>query len=121
MPSCFAKGALALVAFICSVGTVTAQTTGNQAGFLSSGQTARLDCNGGKAEIMGSNNKLTITGRCSALDLAGSGNTITIEFAAGATVQFVGSGNTITWTSVDGKAPKITYIGSNNMVKPPPT
>ena len=56
MPSCFAKGALALVALICSVGTVTAQTTGNQAGFLSSGQTATLDCNGGKAEIMRSNN-----------------------------------------------------------------
>jgi Protein of unknown function (DUF3060) len=52
--------------------------------------------------------------------LAGSGNAITIEFAARATIDFAGSGNTITWTSVDGKAPKITYIGSNNTMKPPP-
>ena len=121
MPSFFARGALVLAASIYSVGTATAQTAGNQAGFVSSGQTATLDCNGGKAEIIGSNNKLTITGRCSALELAGSGNAITIEFAAGATIDFVGSGNTITWTSVDGKAPKITYIGSNNTMKPPPT
>jgi hypothetical protein len=121
MPSFFARGALAFAASIYSVGAATAQTAGNQAGFVNSGQTATLDCFGGKAEIMGSSNKLTITGRCSALELAGSGNTITIEFAAGATVSFVGSSNAITWTSADGKAPKVTYIGSNNTMKPPPT
>ena len=120
MPPFFARSALVLAASY-SIGTATAQTTGNQAGFVSSGQTATLECNGGKAEIIGSNNKLNITGRCSALELAGSGNAITIEFATGATIDFVGSGNTITWTSVDGKAPKVTYIGSNNTMKPPPT
>jgi hypothetical protein len=53
--------ALVLAALSCSTITVgaNAQGSGNQAGLISSGQTATLDCAGGKGEIMGSNNTLT--------------------------------------------------------------
>jgi hypothetical protein len=78
-----------------------------------------LDCAGGKAEIMGSNDVLTIKGNCSGLDLAGSGNKITIEFGRAAAINFVGSGNAIAWTSADGKPPKVTYVGSENTLTPP--
>jgi hypothetical protein len=95
-----------------------AQMSSNQAGFISSGQTATLDCAQGKAEIMGSNNVLTITGKCSGLELAGSGNKINIQFGPAAKVDFIGSDNVINWTSTDGKPPKITYVGSGNTLTP---
>ena len=62
---------------------------------------------------------LTITGRCTGLDLAGSNNKITIEFGPGGVISFVGSNNTIAWTSTDGKPPKVTYVGAGNTLTPP--
>jgi hypothetical protein len=109
---------LALVGYGTMVVAANAQMSSNQAGFLNSGQTATLDCNQGKAEIMGSNNVLTITGKCSALELAGSGNKITIQLGTSSKIDFVGSGNSIAWTSADGKPPKISYVGSGNTLTP---
>jgi hypothetical protein len=79
--------------------------------FVNSGQTATLDCLGGKAEIVDGDNVLAVKGKCSDLDLAGSGNTITIEFGPAAKVSILGSNNTIVWTSVDGKPPAINMSG----------
>jgi hypothetical protein len=113
-------------AFVCNstqrqrrcVAIDAAQASRNEAGFISSGQTATLDCVGGKAEIVGNNNALTITGRCSNLDLAGSENKITIEFGPAAKVSIVGSNNAIIWTSVDGKPPTISSVGAANALTP---
>jgi hypothetical protein len=110
---------LALVITILCWNAAEAQTAGNQAGFLFSGQTATLDCAGGKAEVIGSNNVLTIKGGCTGLDLSGSTNKITIEFGPGAAISFVGSGNAIVWSSNDGKPPKVSYVGANNTITPP--
>lgn len=99
--------------------TAEAQTSTNTAGFMNSGQTATIDCPGGQGEIMGSNNNLTITGNCTTLALSGPGNTISIHFAPGGQISFLGSHNTISWTSVDGKSPKVTYMGSGNKSTPP--
>lgn len=96
-----------------------AQTSTDTAGFLSSGETAALDCAGGQASIMGSNNDLTIKGNCTILSLFGSGNKISIQFAPGAQISFVGSGNSISWTSADNKPPKVSYVGSGNTLTPP--
>jgi hypothetical protein len=110
---------LAMICCCTASGASIAQPSTNRAGFVSSGQTATLNCAGGAAEIMGSNNVLTITGKCSKLDLAGSNNKITIEFASGATISFVGSSNAITWSSADAKPPKVSYVGSDNTLTPP--
>jgi hypothetical protein len=100
-------------------GAAAAQVSGNQAGFVASGQTGTLDCAGGKAEIMGSNNTLTISGNCAGLDMYGSGNKLTVQFKPGAQISFVGSGNAISWTSADGKPPRVSYVGSGNTLTPP--
>jgi hypothetical protein len=55
---------------------------------------ATLDCVGGNAEIKGSANVLTITGKCSNLKLEGSGNKVTIDFGPAAKVDILGSGLT---------------------------
>ncbi|WP_297300056.1 DUF3060 domain-containing protein [uncultured Methylovirgula sp.] len=102
-----------------AAGQVTAQASGSEAAFISSGQTATLDCAGGKAAIIGNGNKLTITGYCTDLALVGSNNTIKIEFAAAAKISFAGSNNAITWTSEDGKPPSISYVGTANIMIPP--
>jgi hypothetical protein len=96
-----------------------AQSAGSQAAFISSGQTATLDCGGGKAAIMGSDNTLTINGHCTDLELAGSNNKIKIEFGPAAKISFVGSSNSIMWTSDDGKAPSVSYVGAGNTMVPP--
>ena len=113
-------GATSMVAAIAyGAGATLAQETGNRATFANSGQTATLECAGGKARVLGSNNVLTVAGGCSALEVAGSGNRIAIQFAAGASAHFLGSGNTISWTSADGKPPKVSSLGFGNRVEPP--
>ena len=110
--------AYAMLCYGALVSAVAAQP-GNQVGFLNSGQTATLDCHGGAAQIMGSANVLTISGKCSALNVAGSGNRISIEFAPGSAISLAGSQNAISWTSTDGKPPKISVVGSGNTLTPP--
>ena len=109
----------ALIGGVIMPAMAEAQTSGNQAGFVSSGQTATVDCIGGQAAIVGSNNDLTIKGNCTSLSLFGSSNKISIQFAPGAQISFVGSDVTISWTSADGKAPKVSYVGSGNTLTPP--
>jgi hypothetical protein len=101
-----------------ATGQTVAQVSGNQTGFINSGQTATLDCSGGKAAVVGSYNTLTITGKCSNLDLAGSVNKISIDFGPAAKVNVWGSGNAIIWTSADGKPPTINSVGSWNTLTP---
>jgi hypothetical protein len=113
--------AFTLAALCCAVAPRTAntQTAGNEAVFLQSGQTASLDCAGGKAGVTGSNNVLTFTGKCTDLELAGSGNKISIQFGPGARIEFVGSDNAVTWTSTDGKPPRMESIATGNTLTPP--
>ena len=86
--------------------------------FAGSNQTTSLDCAGGGAQIIGSNNKLTLTGGCTMLGAVGSNNTIAVALAANARIQFVGSNNALTWTSPDSKEPMVQDLGSNNTLIP---
>jgi Protein of unknown function (DUF3060) len=112
--------ALVCCAVLCVVplGTVDAQS-GNQSSFAGSNQTGSLDCNKGPAQVMGSYNVLRISGACSGLQVAGSGNKITVELGPGGTLNVSGSNNAITWSSTDGKPPTLTSAGSGNAVMPP--
>ena len=65
----------------------------------------------------GSNNKVTLTGACRRLTILGSRNTVTITFGAGGSVWLVGATNEVTWTTPDGKQPKVHQIGSSNTLK----
>lgn len=103
---------------VAAAGTVDAQS-GNQSSFTGSNQTGSLDCNKGPAQVMGSYNVLRISGACSSLQVAGSGNKITVELGPGGTLNVSGSNNAITWTSTDGKPPTLTSKGSGNAVMPP--
>jgi hypothetical protein len=84
---------------------------------VGSDQTTALDCGGGVARVADSNNKVTLTGACRRLTILGSRNAVTVILGAGSSVWLVGPGNEVTWTTPDGKEPKIHQIGSNNTLK----
>jgi Protein of unknown function (DUF3060) len=99
-------------------GTLSPVPAANAAAFQKSAETATLDCAGGKAEVKGSSNELTITGKCSSLDIIGSANEVKIEFGPDAQINVSGSANDVEWTSTDGRAPKVNDQGSANSVTP---
>jgi hypothetical protein len=82
-------------------------------GIHGSNQTATLDCGGG-AEIAGSNNKLTLRGGCTKLEMFGSGNTVSIAFGQSANIQLVGSASAITWIMPNGNERVVQDLGSGN-------
>lgn len=91
-----------------------AQASGNEAGFIISNQTAALACVGGNNEITGSNNDLTITGKCSDLYLRGSNNRITATLdCVGGKAAILGSNDELTIT---GKCSDLDLRGSNNKI-----
>lgn len=84
------------------------------ASLVGSDQTRTLDCAGGPARIAGADNKVTLSGGCTHLTVLGSRNTITADFAAGASIWFAGSRNEVAWTTADGKEPHARHHGSGN-------
>lgn len=96
---------------------VGARAAENGADIASSGLTTAVDCAGGPARVAGSGNTLSITGDCSRLEVLGSNDRITISLGRGATVQVVGSNNDIAWTMRDGAAPKFQSVGSGNTIR----
>jgi hypothetical protein len=83
-----------------------------------SDQTKTLDCGGGWARISGANNNVTLTGNCAGLTIAGSRNSVTAAFQAGAQVRFLGSRNAVIWTTPDAKKPRILRLGVGNTMTP---
>ncbi len=80
--------------------------------------TRTLDCAGGPARIVGSENKVTLTGGCTSLSIHGSMNSVTAAFSAGAIISFDGSRNEVTWTTGDGKKPTVLVPDFANKLKP---
>ncbi|MCP3104977.1 DUF3060 domain-containing protein [Myxococcus sp. K15C18031901] len=84
---------------------------------VDSDRTVTHDCgDGGKAEIVGSGNKVTLTGACEHVEVTGSDNKVTVDIAR--RIEATGSGNSITWKRgpEKGKKPRISNTGSNNRI-----
>ncbi|MGB3523082.1 MAG: DUF3060 domain-containing protein [Mycobacterium sp.] len=77
------------------------------------GSTSPVDCADGKSlNVLGSNNKLTVRGRCEAVSVTGSDNRITIE-RVDKTLQITGLNNTVSYRGGD---PKIDNRGPGNTI-----
>jgi hypothetical protein len=68
-------------------------------------------CDNGPLYITGASHTITITGRCSILDVAGTGHRITVDSAD--TINVSGLSNSITY---DSGAPAVNDFGSQNVV-----
>ena len=82
--------------------------------FAGSNGTFAGDCHGQDASLAGSENTVTIRGACRAFQIAGNGNRVLIDIAAGGTLKVYGSNNQVSWTSTG--EPEVTTVGSNNTV-----
>lgn len=84
---------------------------------VDSDRTVVHDCaDGGKVEIVGSDNKVTLTGTCELVEVTGSDNKVTAHIAR--RIETTGSGNSVTWKqgAEKGKKPRISNTGSNNRI-----
>ena len=77
------------------------------------GSTAEIGCGNGKSlSVNGSNNTLTVSGRCASVRVGGSDNTITLAQVDGE-LSVVGINNTITYKAGD---PAVDDAGSGNRI-----
>jgi hypothetical protein len=85
----------------------------NTISYESFGATSTLDCAEGKSlNVVGSNNKLTVRGRCEEVTISGADNRITIE-RVDKVLRLTGINNSVTYRGGD---PKVDNHGSRNIV-----
>lgn len=86
---------------------------GNTINYGSVGTTADIDCADGKSlTVGGSNNTLTVKGRCASVQIGGADNKITFD-TVDDELNVVGLNNTVTYKSGD---PKTNDLGSGNSI-----
>ncbi|AGC47001.1 hypothetical protein MYSTI_05725 [Myxococcus stipitatus DSM 14675] len=90
---------------------------GDSLELVDSGSTVTHDCgDGGKVEIVGSSNKVVLTGTCEFIEVTGSNNTVTAHTVR--RIETTGSVNSVTWKHgpEKGKKPRISNTGSKNRI-----
>ncbi len=92
----------------------SAVEVGNTLNYGSYGTTAQIDCADGKAlNVGGSNNTLTVRGRCTSVNVGGADNKITLD-AVEHDLAVVGLNNTVVYQAGD---PKVSDLGTGNDIK----
>ncbi|NTX01070.1 DUF3060 domain-containing protein [Myxococcus sp. CA051A] len=97
-----------------------ADTSSRRSGSLElvdSERTVTHDCaDGGKVEIVGSDNKVTLTGTCELVEVTGSDNQVVVHTAH--RIETTGSGNKVSWKqgAEKGKKPRVSNTGTNNRI-----
>ncbi|WP_299561804.1 DUF3060 domain-containing protein [uncultured Mycolicibacterium sp.] len=97
-----------------TAGTSGAQIeVGNTINYGSFGTTAELDCADGKSlNVGGSNNTLTVRGRCANVNIGGADNRITLDRVEH-TLTVVGLNNIVSYRAGD---PQVDDLGSGNRI-----
>lgn len=81
--------------------------------YESFGTTSTVDCADGKSlTVLGSNNKLTVRGRCAAVDVAGADNRVSID-RVDQTLTITGFNNSVSYRNGE---PTVDDRGSGNTV-----
>ena len=89
-----------------------ATTDGGRA-FTGIGQTQSHACTEGEnIDVGGTNNDVTLTGKCGEVTVAGLENTVVLETAA--SIDVSGKNNEVTWSKGE---PKVTRSGTNIAIK----
>lgn len=78
------------------------------------GHQRSFPCDGRRAVIEGTDNVITFTGVCSALDVSGTGNSVTIQLAPKAPLSVEGVNNSVRWQST--AEPRKNVSGVNNRI-----
>ena len=82
---------------------------------LESGRRDTLDCAGGTASVVGSNNTLTLR-NCTEVTITGNDNEVDVGDAR--TLSVHGNQNEVTWIEgPEGRRPTVSQVGKHNVVK----
>ena len=92
----------------------TAQARDPAVNFAGSNSTFAGDCHGEDASLAGSGNTATIRGACRYFQIAGDGNRVLVDMAAGGTIKVFGNNNRVSW-SANGEV-EVTTVGPGNVV-----
>lgn len=95
----------------------TSSRRGGSLELVDSNGTVTHDCeDGGKVEIVGSGNKVAVTGACESIEVTGSDNKVTATTVR--RIETTGSDNIVTWKHgpEKGKKPRVNNTGSNNRI-----
>ena len=107
-----AAAALAcLIAAVLASGPVRAQLV------IRGGAGTIRNCAGGDAQVIANRGSFAVTGACSALRLFGSGNTVVVDLAPGASVQVTGDRNRVAYRTASG-TPATAIGGRDDLVQP---
>jgi hypothetical protein len=81
---------------------------------LENQRTVSRTCDGHtQIQVLGNQNKVTLTGECEHIEIAGNQNIVTIEGAGSISVP--GNDNIVSWErGIDGKPPAVSNPGSRN-------
>lgn len=96
------------------VAAATAAARDPAVNFAGSDSTFAGDCHGQDANLSGSDNSVTIRGACRAFQIAGDGNRVAVDMAAGGAIKVYGKNNRVSWTA-NGEV-EINAVGPGNTV-----
>jgi Protein of unknown function (DUF3060) len=107
-------GIATIVAGTMGLSLGAAQARDPAVNFAGSNSTFAGDCHGQDASLAGSGNTATIRGACRAFQIAGDGNRVLVDMAAGGTIKVYGNNNEVSWTG-QGEV-GVTTVGPGNIV-----
>jgi hypothetical protein len=89
---------------------------GAQAVLEGSGEQSALDCDGGAAQITGTDNQVTLSGGCTLVKVEGSGNVVLANMASKSAIEVVGTSNKVSWKAPGEAKPRISSTGVGNSI-----
>lgn len=87
-----------------------------QAVLEGSGEQSALDCDGGTAQITGTDNQVTLSGACTLVKVEGSGNVVLATMASKSAITVIGTGNKVSWKAPGEAKPRISSTGVGNSI-----
>ena len=84
------------------------------------GATRTVNCNDAPLQVEGARNLITVTGRCTGLEVRGDGNIVSLPLTGTAPVDIQGSRNRIRYTAMAGTVVQLQIAGDGNEVLPAP-
>lgn len=121
MKNLVSRSLTASIAIMAALPTMASGQSGgsgaqNGAAVSGVGKTSVIDCQGGPAQVSGTENHISFTGACSGLTVSGVDNQINILLRSGAAIHVSGTDNVVTWRMEGKGRPAISISGVDNRV-----
>lgn len=114
----FLAALLGAIAMLAAVSMPASPAQADAVVVSSAGATRTIACNDNDAQVFGSRNVITFSGRCAGLQIRGDSNTISIALTGRAPIDIEGSRNRVRYTTAPDAQPTLRVVGSFTEVMP---